>query len=212
LPRRNSNEHEVDLNIKLLSVFGLDFPAKVINPELNIETADKPPIAGLSESVEYIVIHPGSKGSAPNWPGSFYQELIKKLAEHYKVVITGQGNNERELPDFAINLINKTDFAQLIGVLSKARLFISGSTGPLHIAAALGTPVLGIFPNSPTNGPQRWGPRGKFASFITPDKQNGHVCRINGDGSCECMRTLDIKTVYERALKIIEQGRSDNEK
>jgi len=212
LSRRNSNAHEVDLNIKMLNVFGLSYPAGTINPELDKELAQWPSIAGLNAGTDYIIVHPGSKGSAPNWPESFYQELINELAKDYKVVITGQGNELSGLPDSTINLINKTDFAGLIGLISKAQLLISGGTGPLHVAAALGTPVLGLFPNRPATGPQRWGPRGKYASFLAPDKQNDHICSVNGDGSCDCMKAIEIQTVYERALKIVGQGRSDHEK
>jgi len=208
ITRKNSDKHEVDLNIKMLRVFGLNISAGATIPELNPGPLEWRPIAGLTESMEYVVIHPGSKGSAPNWPSLFYLELIKKMAENYKVVITGQGNDITELPDGVIDLINKTDFAQLLGILSKSKLLVSGGTGPLHIAAALGTPVLGLFPNHPVTGPQRWGPRGKRASFLTPDKQIDHICRINDDGSCECMKSIDIKTVYESALKLIGQGSS----
>ena len=208
ITRRNSNEHEVDLNIKMLKVFGLIISAGTIIPKLDSELLEWRYIAGLTESMEFVVIHPGSKGSAPNWPSLFYLELISKLAESYKVVITGQGNEISELPGGTINLINKTNFAQLISILSKARLLISGGTGPLHVAAALGTPVLGLFPNHPVTGPQRWGPRGKCVSFLTPEKQISHICRINSDGSCECMKTIDVITVCKRAFKIIEQGSS----
>jgi len=171
ITRRNSNEHEVDLNLKMLRVFGLNISAGTIIPELAAELPEWRSIAGLTESMEFVVIHPGSKGSAPNWPRSFYLELIKKMAENYKVVITGQGNEMPELPKGTINLINKTGFAQLISILSKARLVIN-------------------------------------TSFLTPSKQIDHICSINDDGSCECMKNIDIQTVYESAHRIIEQGSS----
>ncbi len=200
ISRRRSDIHEADLNLMMLKPFGINKAAENLAPELQVNSDDFNKFPGLNGIDEYIVIHPGSGGSAPNWPGRLYIELGAMLSKQTSVVITGQDANPSVLPERINNLVNKTDFAQLIRIISQARLFISGSTGPLHLAAALGIPVIGLYPNHPVLGPQRWAPRGKKTSIITPRKQNGHICRIKDNGSCDCMESISVSAVFDKAL------------
>ena len=206
LPRRRSLMHEVDLNLKLIEHFGLAFSPNKVWPILSASN-EKSKLHVIPDD-RYIVIHPGSKGSAANWPSENYRRLILELSKLIKVIITGQDGIEIEHNENIINLINKTDFAALIDVINSCSLFISGSTGPLHIAAALGRPVIGLYPDHPVLGPHRWGPRGKIATAIAPDKQTGHKCRINIDGSCECMKKIKVETVKQAALDILKTTES----
>ncbi|MCP4580171.1 MAG: glycosyltransferase family 9 protein [candidate division Zixibacteria bacterium] len=207
MSRRHSNMHEVDLNLMMLRAFGINSEPGTIHPELARIPGKLSTVPELNNINEYVIIHPGSMGSAPNWSFERYADLIGLLSEKMQVVVTGQSNKSFELPDRAINLINKTDFDQLIEMISGAKLFISGSTGPMHIAAAFGTPVLGLFPNHPVMGPQRWAPRGKCVSYITPAKQNGHICRIKDNGSCDCMEGISMGDVYDKAFKMMTAGK-----
>ena len=146
------------------------------------------------------------KGSAANWPLDYYRRSIDTLSGSMKIVITGQNHFEIESNDNIVDLTNKTDFASLMRIIDSCSLYISGSTGPLHIAAALGRPTIGLFPDHPVLGPHRWGPRGKFVKALAPAKQNGHRCRINDDGSCDCMRTIKVETVVHTALDMLSQA------
>ena len=203
VPRRNSGLHEVDLNLSMLKPLGLEVIAGTLMPELNGPVAKARPNV-LNIDGDYVVIHPGSGGSAPNWPAKSYRKLIELISRKRNVVITGTGS-EQGLPTGGniYNMINKTDFEQLMNLLAKAKLFISGSTGPLHLTAALGVPVLALIPAHQSLGPGRWGPRGKRAFALSPPKQNGHICRIMDDGSCPCMENLGVDMVYRRAMEIL---------
>jgi ADP-heptose:LPS heptosyltransferase len=207
LPRRYSNFHELDLNLKLLKPLGIEIRPDTIHPILQVDPGMEnhkliPPGAD-----DYIVIHPGSKGSAANWPPGRYWQLIEKLSQNHKIVITGQGEKIDTTNDNVIDLVNETNLDELMSILSNATLFISGSTGPLHMAAALGVPSLGLYPDHPVLGAHRWGPRGKKTSFIEPVKQSGHKCRINNNGSCECMETITVDQVYNKALEMLNPRR-----
>ncbi len=206
LARRHANTHEQELNLRLLEPFGLKYDDDSITPSLNVELENDSISELIPGDFKYIVVHPGSKGSAANWPTDNYVKLINRLSESRNVVITGQGKSIGTNNAQVIDLVNKTGFDQLISILNNADLFISGSTGPLHIAAALGVPSLGLYPDHPVLGPHRWGPRGKKAAYIEPPKQSGHRCRINDNGSCECMAKITVDDVYHKALEMLGQG------
>ena len=206
LPRRKSGMHEIDLNLSLLRPMGFDITPGAAFPELIKSAGIAPPFALKVES-NYIIIHPGSGGSAPNWPAKLYAQLAELISRDLSVVITGKGVEQVSVNGKNIhNMFDKTDFEQLMSLVAQAKLFISGSTGPLHLAAALGVPVLALMPDHPTLGPVRWGPRGKKAFTLTPPKQSGHVCRIKNDGSCPCMASLSVDMVYKSALGILSSS------
>lgn len=104
-----------------------------------------------------IFIHTGSLGSAPNWSEVKYLSLIKKLTllfstHQYKIFLTAREmsshfrNNINELKnENIIDIADQiSDLRMMIKVISQADLFISPSTGPLHIADALGIKCIGI--------------------------------------------------------------------
>lgn len=206
IKRKHSSMHEVDLNLMMLRPFGINIKPGTVLPLLRVGPIRRENNIGLDIDKNYIVIHPISKGSAPNWPLPSYLQLASMLSQKITVAVTGQYNSPPDMPDEICNLINKTDFAQLVNIISRAKLFISGSTGPLHLAAALGTPSLGLYPNHPYLGPQRWGPWGEKVAVLTPSKQNGHICRIKDNGSCDCMKDIGVNTVFEEACRILATG------
>jgi ADP-heptose:LPS heptosyltransferase len=70
-----------------------------------------------------------------------------------------------------INLINKTSLPELSAVLKRASLLVSGDSGPIHLAAAVGTPVVALFRNDlPGKTAKRWGPWGEGHIIIEKNK------------------------------------------
>jgi ADP-heptose:LPS heptosyltransferase len=201
--RKGSGMHEIDLNLQLLKPFGLDIPPRAINPILTTANRPWPNKADFNLPPKYVLIHLGSKGSAANWPLANYIKLIAHLCKITPVVITGQMDIPEGISPGAINLLNKTNFDDLMHLIAGASLFISGGTGPLHLASALGRPLIGFFPNRPHLGPTRWGPRGANAIALTSPEQIGHKCRIKEDGSCDCMAAIDANTVLKKAQSLL---------
>ena len=132
---------------------------------------------------KYLVLVPSNSHfkSAPEsnyraWPIVHWQELIAKLCKsELQVVIVG-GRNEADyfsllepLPENICNLVGKTTFPELIGLISGAKAVISTDTGPAHIAGAVNTPVYAII--GPTNF-KRTGP------YPTPDNEI-HILSAN---------------------------------
>jgi ADP-heptose:LPS heptosyltransferase len=76
---------------------------------------------------------------------------------------------------------------------------VAGSTGPLHLAAALGRHALGLYPPIRPMHPGRWGPLGAHAGFMVFDKPNCEDCRTQ-PAACTCIRAIEPRAVAARVL------------
>jgi len=122
----------------------------------------KPPdVSSLTGCDPYVVLHPGATVPARRWPVRRCAEAVRALAAaDHRVLVTG-GPSERELTaavagDAGVDLGGATGFAELAGVLAGAEVVVVGNTGPAHLAAAVGTPVVSLF--SPVVPAIRWAP------------------------------------------------------
>jgi heptosyltransferase-1 len=116
------------------------------------------------ESVrDFVLLNPGAGWGSKQWPAERYGQVAKRLAQNGLKVLVNAGPGEEELVE-AVEAAGsgacktvRCSIAELIAFTRHARLFIGGDTGPMHLAAALGIPVVAIF--GPTN-PARNGPFG----------------------------------------------------
>ena len=114
----------------------------------------------------FAIVNPGAGWGAKQWPAERYGEVAKALAAHnIKTLVNGSPGEE----ELARNVVQasgghafelRCTIGQLVALTRHARLFIGGDTGPLHLAAALGVPVVGLY--GPTD-PARTGPFGTKA-------------------------------------------------
>ncbi|MGY2702079.1 MULTISPECIES: glycosyltransferase family 9 protein [unclassified Nocardioides] len=112
----------------------------------------------------YVVLHPGTSVPARAWVPAGFRRVAELLGrDGHRVVVTGSPD-ERDLTAYvtgrseARDLGGRTDLAGLAGVLAGARAVVVGNTGPAHLAAAVGTPVVSLF--APTVPRVRWAPYG----------------------------------------------------
>ena len=121
-------------------------------------------IAGLTADVnDFAILNPGAGWGAKRWPAERYGQLAKELAKDGLCSLVNYGPGEEELAE-AVEAAGEgtarkisCSVSELIALTRRARLFIGGDTGPMHLAAALKIPVVAIF--GPTN-PARSGPFG----------------------------------------------------
>jgi ADP-heptose:LPS heptosyltransferase len=149
-------------------------PAPVLHTAPQAEAAVEAILgeAGLPAS-GYIVVNPFSRWATKAWPVERYVELLPKLrAETNLPLVISAGGSEApaaaqlvaSLPDgTAISLAGRLDLAQLLALLRRARLVLTGDSGPMHAADALGTKVVALF--GPT-WPERAGPWRKTQRVI----------------------------------------------
>jgi heptosyltransferase-2 len=163
------------------------------------------------EARPIVALAPGAVGPSKRWPVEYYAELTRRLlAEGFAVWVLG-GPGEKAL---AQEIIAETPARDLTGLdlrdgilaLAAAAVAVSNDSGLLHVAAALGTPSIGIF--GPTS-PQLWAPLNPLAAVIetktTLDCRPCHkpVCRV---GHHRCMRDIppsDVFAATQRALAAI---------
>ncbi len=165
-------------------------------------------VEGVSKISRAVVIHPGSGGSAYNISIEKYVQLAKNLTDHgIRVVVSLgpaeesiRGAFEEEVKTNLEFLVNVPDLYELGREFSKYKVFIGGSTGPLHLAALLGLYTVAFFPPVKAMVPERWGPRGNESFVVQPDLL---LC-VGKCDSCEfypCMEKLELEKVVDKIIE-----------
>lgn len=218
LTRKNSHLHESQLNLKLLK------PLKIHG---DISLNDIPNYYGFSKIAPCknqfltlidknkfnMVIHPKSKGSAREWSTANYVELCNLLPkEKFNLFVTGTNEDAKEIQEKIVsscphvkNVVGLFTLSEFISFLAQCDGLIACSTGPLHIASALGKHTIGLYPPIKNMVPTRWGALGRKAQNLVGKKDSLKIknklcsvskCKIT---SCACINSL---TAHEIA-KII---------
>jgi ADP-heptose:LPS heptosyltransferase len=157
--------HEVHRGLSLAAAAGYPLPAGdpgtlAVRRPLPDHAA---PVPAPYVDRPYVVVHPGGTAPARRWPPQRCAEAVAALvAEGWTVLVTG-APGEEELTasvavDGAVDLGGRTTYAELATLLAGAAAVVVGNTGPGHLAAAVGTPVVSLF--SPVVPSVRWAPYG----------------------------------------------------
>lgn len=187
--RKRSKLHEAQLDIRLARrLLGAGIPSLAELASLTAlvpRVPAPPPVAALPGSDRFrLVLHPGSNGSAREWPLEHWKTLAESLdPARVQLLVTGsaaEGVALREwigsLPRSVVDLTGRLDLAELIALLSLVDGLIAASTGPLHIAAGVGIHALGLFPSTPPIHPGRWAPLGPRAeALVAPAADLGAI-------------------------------------
>jgi heptosyltransferase-3 len=207
LSRKNSPLHEAQLNLALLAPLGIrETPSlhelrdafgvtklKPLRPELK---------SLIVPGMHAAILHPRSKGSAREWGLDRFSELVALLpAGKFQVFVTGtssEGESMREFLDLhrsrITDLTGRLSVEELLSFIAACDSLVAASTGPLHIAAALGKIAVGIYAPLKPIWPRRWAPLGKGAHALVAGKDCS-ACRHGG--ACECMRSISPKSVAD---------------
>jgi heptosyltransferase-1 len=156
---------------------------------------------------DFIILNPGAGWGAKRWPAERYGEVAGKLAEQGVGAILNYGPGEEDLVRTAETASGgaakamSCTITELIALTRRARLFIGGDTGPLHLAAALRVPVVAIF--GPTD-PARNGPFGTRSIVLrSAESVTSHARRGEAD---EGMLAIGSEAVVEAANKLLHGG------
>ncbi|GAA2293676.1 glycosyltransferase family 9 protein [Streptomyces hawaiiensis] len=158
--RRRPYRHEALAALDLARAEGFTLPP---GDDGRLRVLPPPNTGHLTGPEPYVVLHPGAAVPARAWtPGRAARAVAALSAAGHRVVVTG-GRAERELTArvagrHALDLGGATDLPRLAGVLAGARAVVVGNTGPAHLAAAVGTPVVSLF--APVVPADRWAPYG----------------------------------------------------
>jgi lipopolysaccharide heptosyltransferase II len=237
--RKDAKFHELEYNLHLLRGLGIEADLNTVNPTIGVSDAARSRVEtyllerGVKEGESLVVLHPGSRGSARNWSPEKFAELAGRLSAHegIRLVVTG-GPGEEEIAQEVVNqagpralkIVNAFSLIEYAALVQRASLFVANSTGTLHIAAAVGTPVIGFYPQQAPLSAKRWGPYAAQRTLFTPRNQQADctkcagrpmtgrpAIKIGGNNAgptnrCECMETIDAEEVYQAALALLSQG------
>ena len=217
---RGGRRHTVELNLDALRRIGL-YPA---SGERKLSLAPGPSaearIAQLLQENSvvpggYIHVHPASRWSFKCWPTERMARLIDLLADDGRqVVISAAPTGEERImverilavcKSRPINLCGQLSLKEMAALTAQAALFIGVDSAPMHIAAAVGTPVVALFGPS---GEINWGPWQVKARVVTSDH---HPCRPCGQDGCggskvsDCLEQLDVSQVLAAAQALLAE-------
>ncbi len=168
---------------------------------------------GIADTDVKIAFNPGAKTIQKCWPKEKFIEAGKYLVDKYgaKILITGlagekdlTGDIARAIGRNAINLAGKTTVRQLSALLEKMDILVTNDTGTMHLACAVGCPVVAIF--GPTN-PDRYGPLfGKNAMV-----RNSVNCLPCNEGEkCgkdyACIKGITVEKVVKACSSLLDKG------
>ncbi len=154
----------------------------------------------------YVVLHPGASVPARAWPADRCAEAVEALADAgHRVLVTG-GPGERALTAAVagtrgVDLGGATTLAQMAALLDGAAAVVVGNTGPAHLAAAVGTPVVSLF--SPVVPAVRWAPYG-VPTVLLGDQDapcrdtRARVCPVPGHPCLTSVTAVDVVAAVEK--------------
>jgi heptosyltransferase III len=213
--RSEGKKHEADFNLELLEPLGIPFKRYSTTLRLTEEERQKAHQVLEGHRISFqkpvIALHPGSGGSSQRWPLSQFIELGDRLQEAgCDVLVTGgPGENYqnimidqmRRIPVFIA--AGSVSVRELAAIYACTTLMVSNSTGPLHLAVAVGVPTVSVYSPVATCHPRRWGP---YPAWVEGDKKHGvAVAPDNGLEQAD-MRAVTVDEVL--ALCQIPLGKS----
>jgi lipopolysaccharide heptosyltransferase I len=156
--------------------------------------------AMLGGAGAYAVLLPGTNWATKRWPAEHFAGVVAPLRERFglsSVIAGGPGDGDAvaALAPSAINLAGRTSLRELMALQERASLVIANDSGPMHIAAALGRPLVTVF--GPTN-PVRTGPYQRAESVLRVDLPCS-PCYSKTCSHQSCLRWLTIEPVMELA-------------
>lgn len=214
--RRNTASnlrHEADYCLDLARRIGV--PDDGLHTEMFLREEEIAAAKQLLGQGVFVGIHASSGGSAPNWAANRYAELGKEILQvspDIRLVLTG-GPGDATLADaFAslpsarvVNLMGTLSMRQTAAAISRLCVFVSASTGPMHIAAALRVPTVSLFCPLPACSPTLWGPLGNEAAIVLP--REGY-CQQSCPGDphiCQFTDGIEIEAVASQVRRVISK-------
>jgi ADP-heptose:LPS heptosyltransferase len=195
--------HEVERSLSLVATLGYRLPQGDDGRLAIRHSRRRSPVPPDHEP--FVVVHPGASVPARAWAPERNAAFVDALvASGRRIVVTG-GPDERALTRLVageprqdvIDLGGRTDLAGLAAVLARADAVVVGNTGPAHLAAAVGTPVVSLF--APVVPAARWRPWGVPYALLG---DQGAACRNSRARVCPvaghpCLNEIPIHAVVE---------------
>jgi lipopolysaccharide heptosyltransferase II len=210
VPRKSFHTHAVDWYLSVLPPLGVpvhkNFNWLPERPEISAAVKSK----WKTDGARWIAIQPGARWENKRWPVGKFSELVSLLAKKIpetRFAILGSGDDKplgeiisRAAPERTLNLCGATSLPEMIEWVRLCDLMVTNDTGPMHVAAALGKPLVALF--GPT-APRRTGPYGQLENVLRIELP----CSPCLSSHCtyekpnDCLNAISPETVSERVQK-----------
>lgn len=217
--RKYGEKHELVHNINLLKAVGIDEKVNENNcifglaPSQENESEIRNYLTSIKIdfSKPIIIFHPGSGGSAVDLPIGKMKELILKTDTQLDVNIILTGDNKETSVCESIssgrkifNLCGKFNLGKLIALIDASTLVIANSTGPIHIAGALGKNVIGFYPKIKSASATRWGPFTLNKHIFEPTLKCINCTRKQCE-ELNCMNSISTDEIFDSIKNIVNK-------
>jgi heptosyltransferase-3 len=215
--RKYAERHELEFNVNLLKELGIEERVDPGNVQFDLQInkeSEKRIVKILDDNnidthKPVIILHPGSGGSSVDWPLYKFKELVESLLKStlgWQIIITGNKEEKKICDELIINqdvknLAGLFNLSELTALISKTNLFVSNSTGPLHIAAALGKYTVSFYPRLLACSAKRWGPYTNKSVVFSPNIKCSDCTKERCD-SLDCMSSIQVTDVFGEIEKI----------
>lgn len=207
--------HEAQFALQFVRQLGLPVDMSASSVNLEVDPAARQQVVAriqreLGGDGPLLGVHPGNFQSAYNWPLSRYAELVSRLAEHGRVMVTGGPSEAALLADVRrqavlplgarVGFFHDLSLSELVAAIAQQDVLTVSSTGPMHLAGALGTPVVALFSRHPAHSPAKWRPLGERHVILQPELRPGENPRIPKSQGTVHMEGIAVDTVVAANL------------
>ncbi|MFC1508172.1 glycosyltransferase family 9 protein [Candidatus Omnitrophota bacterium] len=215
--KRLGEKHESEYSLDVLRSVGIDAtasPLKVsVLPESEKKVNELLLENGVKRGERIIVIHPGASHVSKMYPQENFAKLADVLVERFRARIVLVSSAEQSdigervkllMRNKPVVLCGKTSLGDLAALFKKADLFISNDSGPVHIACAVGTPLVSIFSrNQKGLSPTRWKALGDKSVFLHKDVGCVECLAHNCKKGFLCLRSVTVDEILEHAAGLL---------
>ncbi|MCU0597608.1 MAG: lipopolysaccharide heptosyltransferase I [Desulfobacterota bacterium] len=221
IPAISMEVHALDRGLRLLQSLGIPSPEILydlpIGKRDEDEAKDLVAAGGVRPDQPLVAINPVAKWPTKLWTPNRFEELARRLVEKgFQVVFTGSGEDLPLIDEMAgplgssvVRLEGKTSLKVLAALYRSASTVVSTDTGPMHLAAAVGTPVVALF--GPT-APWRTGPYGKghvvLRSGVSCSPCFSRSCKTTELEPMACMNRITVDQVMEGVSRVCAERKS----
>jgi predicted lipopolysaccharide heptosyltransferase III len=205
--------HKVDEHLDLLRSLGLTPISDAPTLHLSGEEIQRAETRAQQEGIDrpFVLFHPGARRWYKSWPPEFFAALGDRIVREIgaSVVLVGGPSDvetvaqiRSEMTQASVDLAGRLTLREMAGMMKLASVCVANDSGPMHSAAAVGTPTVALFG---LTDPLRWGPRGPAHHIISRDcpcRPFGHR-RECDQGEKHCMRSIPVDEGFRAVLSCI---------
>ncbi len=218
--KQAGEKHESEYTLDFLRYLGIEPQDKrlymPIRPDSEIWVKHLFEKEGIKDSDKLLAVHAAASCPSKVWPAERFAQAAQRLAkaQGMKVIVVAGPKDihvseevvkRMNIP--ALNLAGKTSVSQLASILKRCRLFISNDSGPVHLASAVGTPVISIFGrNQKGLGPKRWAPLGDNDRVLHKQADCVECLAHNCTRGFVCLNSITVNEVVDAAESILNNS------